>query len=62
MKRIVEEKKDLAIELAKYDRKEQKQILKAARHLQDYMALTLDELTEDEVLDEEIKELEKENK
>lgn len=60
MKRIVEEKKDLAIELAKYDRKEQKQIIKAARYLQDYVALTSDELTEDEDLDKVIEELEEE--
>jgi len=53
-------KKDLAIELAKYSRKEQKQITKAARYLQDYVALTSDELTEDEDLDKVIEELEEE--
>ena len=53
-------KKDLAIELAKYDRKEQKQIIKAAHHLQDYVTLTLDELTEEEDLDKVIEEQEEE--
>lgn len=53
-------KTELALALADYSRKEQRQILKAARHLQSYMDLTSDELSEEEAVDKEIKDLEEE--
>ena len=53
-------KYDLAISLADYSRKEQRGILRAARHLQSFTKLTSVELTEEEEVDKTIEELEKE--
>lgn len=51
-------KVDLANELANYSRKEQREILKAARCLQQYLNLTSVELTDEEMADDLINELE----
>ena len=54
-------KVDLANELANYSRKDQREIMRAARCLQRYYDLTSVELTDEEEADEIIKELEKED-
>lgn len=51
-------KVDLANELANYSRKEQREILKAARCLQQYLNLTSVEMTDEEAADDLINELE----
>lgn len=55
-------KNDLATELATYNRKEQREILKAARCLQKYLHLTSVELTDEEEAEQIIEEFEKEEK
>ena len=51
---------ELAKSLADYDRREMKQIISAAKHLRRFMTLTEEEMTLEEEIDEEIKELEEE--
>ncbi len=58
MTEISTPKIDLANELADYSRKEQRQILRAARCLQKYLTLTSVELTDEEEADKIIEELE----
>lgn len=53
-------KNDVAQALAEYTHKEQRQILRAARHLQSFFNLTSVELTDEEEADKIIKELEEE--
>lgn len=60
MAEISTPKNDLANELAGYSRKEQREILRAARCLQKYLTLTSVELTDEEETDRLIEELEEE--
>jgi len=60
MTEISTPKNDLAQELAKYSRREQREILRAARCLQKYLTLTSVELTDEEEADKLINELEEE--
>lgn len=53
-------KNDLAQELAEYSRREQREILRAARCLQKYLTLTSVELTDEEEADKIINEFEEE--
>jgi len=55
-------KNDLANELAEYSKKEQREILKAARCLQKYLHLTSVELTDEEEAEKLIEEFEEEKK